>query len=258
MAKKNVVLAGFHAVSARLRLAPDSIELVHLDAGRRDARMRDLRARLDTAGVRVMAADAKRLEGLAGEVPHQGVVAMAAELDATLDFHDLLDGVGPDTLILVLDGVTDPRNLGACLRVADAAGVQAVVVPRDRSASLSPAALKAAAGAGESVPLVTVTNLASAIVELQDAGVHVVGAAGEASETLYEVDLTGPIAWVLGAEGAGMRRLTRERCDRLASIPLAGHVESLNVSVATGICLFEVVRQRRAAASKPGRKAARN
>ncbi|MEG1969590.1 MAG: 23S rRNA (guanosine(2251)-2'-O)-methyltransferase RlmB [Burkholderiaceae bacterium] len=245
MAKK-IVLAGFHAVSARLRHSPASIEIVYLDATRRDARMRELRGRIEAAGVKTMAADASRLAGLAGEVPHQGVVALAAEVDAAIDFHDLLDAITPQTLLLVLDGVTDPRNLGACLRVADAAGVQAVIVPRDRSAGLTPAALKAAAGAGETVPLVTVTNLASAIVELQDAGVHVVGAAGEATSTLYEIDLTGPIAWVLGAEGAGLRRLTRDRCDRLASIPLAGHVESLNVSVATGICLFEAVRQRRA------------
>jgi len=245
MAKKNIVLAGFHAVSARLRHSPGSIELVYIDSTRRDARMRELRSRIEAAGVRLMSADAKRLDGLAGEIPHQGVVALATEIEAAMDLHDLLDSIRPDSLILILDGVTDPRNLGACLRVADAAGVQAVVAPRDRSAALTPAALKAAAGAGETVPLVSVTNLASAIVELKDAGVRVVGAAGEARETLYDIDLTGPLAWVLGAEGEGMRRLTRERCDQLASIPLAGHVESLNVSVAAGICLYEAVRQRR-------------
>ena len=156
----------------------------------------------------------------------------------------LLDSITPDTLLLVLDGVTDPRNFGACLRVADAAGVQAVIAPRDRSASFSPAAAKAAAGAWESVPVVTVTNLAASITELRDAGVMVVGTAGEAQKTIYEFDQKRAFAWVLGAEGEGLRQLTRKRCDELAKIPMFGAVDSLNVSVATGVCLFETVRQR--------------
>lgn len=241
------VLGGFHAIGARLRHAPESIEVAYLDPSRRDARMRELRQRLEAAGVRIVAADAQRLRGLAGEVQHQGAVVLARALEPKLDFDQLLDSVTLHTLLLVLDGVTDPRNLGACLRVADAAGVQAVIVPRDRSAGLGVATLKAAAGAGESVPLISVTNLARAIDDLQAEGVRVVGAAGEAQRSLYEVDQTGPFAWVLGAEGAGMRRLTRERCDELAAIPLLGAVESLNVSVAAGICLYEAVRQRRAA-----------
>ena len=238
------VLAGFHAVSARLRAAPDSIERLYVDARRRDGRMQRLRQDASAVGVDVVATDSEQLRALCGEAPHQGVVAVAADIAQVLSLDDVLAAVRPDTLILALDGVTDPRNLGACLRVADAAGVDAVIVPRDRSAGMTPAALKAAAGAAESVPLIEVTNLARALEALADAGIRTIGAAGEASESLFDIDLSGPVAWVLGAEGEGLRRLTRERCDRLARIPLQGRVESLNVSVATGICLFETVRQR--------------
>jgi len=241
------VLAGFHAVGARLRHAPDSIEAIYVDTRRRDSRMMQLQQRAAEAGVRVVAADAARLRGLAGEVQHQGLVALAADIEQAITLDDTLRDVGPGTFLLLLDGVTDPRNLGACLRVADAAGVQAVVVPRDRSAGLTPAALKAAAGAVETVPLLPVTNLARAMDEMRDAGVRLVGAAGEAPQSLFDVDLTGALAWALGAEGTGLRRLTRERCDALACIPILGRVESLNVSVAAGICLYESVRQRRAA-----------
>jgi len=243
------ILAGFHAVSARLRHAPETIETVYVDARRRDGRMAQLQQRAAELKVQVVAADPERLRGLAREAPHQGVVAVAAHLAEALSLDDVVDGIQPGTLLLLLDGVTDPRNLGACLRVADAAGVQAVIVPRDRSVGLTPAALKAAAGAAEAVPLIAVTNLARAMDDLRDAGIRLIGAAGEAAQTLYDLDLTGPLAWVLGAEGSGLRRLTRERCDALASIPIIGHVESLNVSVATGICLYEAVRQRRAGAA---------
>jgi 23S rRNA (guanosine2251-2'-O)-methyltransferase len=238
------VLAGFHAVGARLRHAPASIETIYVDERRRDGRMVDLQQRAKSLGVRITPIDAERLRGLAGEAPHQGVVALAAELEQAVTLDDVLNCVDANTLLLLLDGVTDPRNLGACLRVADAAGVSAVIVPRDRSAGLTPSALKAAAGAAETVPLIAVTNLARAMDDLRDADVRMVGAAGEAKQSLYELDLTGPLAWALGAEDSGLRRLTRERCDVLARIPLAGHVESLNVSVATGICLFESKRQR--------------
>lgn len=245
------VLAGFHAVAARVASAPESIEVLYVDPQRHDQRMRRLCDQAEGAGVRVMHADARRLGGLAGEVPHQGVVALCAApaaLHRSLD--DVLGAVDGRTLLLLLDGVTDPRNLGACLRTADAAGATAVIVPRDRSASMTPVVAKAAAGAAESTPLVAVTNLARAMEEIKQAGLWIAGAAGEADRTVYELDLTGPIAWVLGAEGEGMRRLTRDRCDWLASIPLAGAVESLNVSVATGVCLFETVRQRRVKAAR--------
>jgi 23S rRNA (guanosine2251-2'-O)-methyltransferase len=238
------VLAGFHAVGARLRHAPASIETIYVDERRRDGRMVDLQQRAKSLGVRVALIDAERLRGLAGEAPHQGVVALAAELEQAISLDDVLNRIDANTLLLLLDGVTDPRNLGACLRVADAAGVSAVIVPRDRSAGLTTSALKAAAGAAETVPLIAVTNLARAMDDLHDADVRIVGAAGEAKQSLYDLDLNGPLAWALGAEDSGLRRLTRERCDVLAHIPLAGHVESLNVSVATGICLFESKRQR--------------
>lgn len=246
------VLAGFHAVAGRLRHAPASIETLYVDPERRDGRMRQLLARAQEAGVRVIAADPARLQGLAGPVPHQGVVALCAgapTATATLDV--ILQSATHETLLLLLDGVTDPRNLGACLRSADAAGAAAVVVPRDRSAAMSPLVAKAAAGAVETTPLIAVTNLARAMEEIKEAGIWIAGAAGDSDRTLYELDLTGPIAWALGAEGEGLRRLTRERCDYLARIPMQGAVESLNVSVATGICLFETQRQRAARGTAP-------
>lgn len=244
--KATVVLAGFHAVSARLDRAPKTLRAVYVDERRRDGRMRDLLRLVDAAGVEIVAVDVAELRTMAGEARHQGVVAVAEAIAQPLTLDDVLASVDDRTLLLVLDGVTDPRNLGACLRVADAASVQAVIVPRDRSAPLTTVASRAAAGADETVPLISVTNLARALDQMRDAGVRVVGAAGEVEHSLFDIDLRGPLAWVLGAEGEGLRRLTRERCDLLASIPLAGRVGSLNVSVATGICLFEAVRQRRA------------
>jgi len=244
------VLVGFHAVMGRLHSAPGSIAALYVDRNRADARMRRLCEECAGAGVRVMHVDARRLHGLASGTAHQGVVALCegpSVAPSTLD--DVLGAADATTLLLLLDGVTDPRNLGACLRTADAAGAAAVIVPRDRSAPMTPVVAKAAAGAADSTPLVTVTNLSRAMGEIKRAGLWIVGAAGEAERTLFELDLTGPIAWVLGAEGEGLRRLTREKCDWLAAIPLAGTVGSLNVSVAAGVCLFETLRQRRARAA---------
>jgi len=243
------VIAGFHAVTARLRHGADSIEAIYIDAQRHDVRMRDLMHRSEAAGVRLIAVDAARLAGLAGDVAHQGVVALCAPTATARLLDDVIETVSGDTLLLLLDGVTDPRNLGACLRTADAAGATAVIVPRDRSAAMNPVVAKAAAGAAETTPLIAVTNLARAMDELKAAGVWIAGADGDADKSVYEIDLTGPLAWALGAEGGGLRRLTRERCDWLARIPMAGHVESLNVSVAAGVCLFETRRQRATAAS---------
>ncbi|HBC68900.1 MAG: 23S rRNA (guanosine(2251)-2'-O)-methyltransferase RlmB [Duodenibacillus sp.] len=242
---KQVVLAGFHAVNSRVRTKPETVRIVYIDAARRDKRMHECRQKIEQAGVKVVQADARRLDGMAPDIPHQGIVALADSVDVSMSFDELMDAITPETFLLILDGVTDPRNFGACLRTADAAGVQAVVVPKDRSASYSPAAAKAAAGAMETVPVVTVTNLAGAIVELRDAGVCVVGTAGEATKSIYDFDQKRAFAWVLGAEGEGLRQLTRRRCDDLAKIPMQGSVESLNVSVAAGICLFETARQRR-------------
>jgi 23S rRNA (guanosine2251-2'-O)-methyltransferase len=196
------------------------------------------------------------LAKLAGEVAHQGAVAAVRPLKAW-DEHDLLAAISEidRPLLLVLDGVTDPHNLGACLRTADAAGAHAVVIPKDRAASVDGVVRKVAAGAAEFIPVATVTNLARALDMLKERGVWVAGTDGEAPESLYGADLDRPLALVLGAEGDGMRRLTRERCDFLVRIPMAGNVESLNVSVAAGIALFEVGRQRASELTKRGRNA---
>jgi len=230
-------LFGFHAVTARLRQAPASIEALYVDAARDDGRARDLSERARDAGIAVHAVDASRLAALSGNASHQGVVAIVDSQRPYVTVDDVLAGLAEPALLLVLDGVTDPHNLGACLRNADAFGAQAVIVPKDRAVGLNATVAKAASGAAETVPLVAVTNLARTLGELKQRGVWVFGA-DEQGESLFDADVTGPIAWVLGAEGAGLRRLTRDTCDRLVRIPLFGGVESLNVSVAAGICLY--------------------
>ena len=238
---------GFHAVNARLRQSAGSVEEIYLAAGRQDGRTRDLVKLAEAQGVRVIATDPARLDGMAGGpgARHQGVVARvsAAQRHVTLD--DVLDTLAEPALLLVLDGVQDPHNLGACLRVADAAGAHAVVAPKDRAAGLNATAVKVACGAADTVPYVTVTNLARALREMQERGIRMVGADAEADQDIYGLDLKVPLALVLGAEGSGLRRLTRKTCDALIRIPMHGSVESLNVSVASGICLFEAQRQRR-------------
>ncbi|HEY4039298.1 MAG TPA: 23S rRNA (guanosine(2251)-2'-O)-methyltransferase RlmB [Burkholderiaceae bacterium] len=241
---QRTALAGFHAVTARLRNAPRTIEFLYYDPSRRDARMRELLQRAQQAAVRPIAVEPARLQALVGQTRHQGVVALCAPLENPLSLQQVLDRISDDSLLLLLDGITDPRNLGACLRTAEAAAVAAVVLPRDRSASLSSEALKAASGAIETLPVVAVVNLARSMDEIKDAGARIIGADHAAPRSLYGLDLRGPLALAVGSEGHGLRRLTRERCDELAHIPLAGQVESLNVSVAAGICLFEARRQR--------------
>jgi 23S rRNA (guanosine2251-2'-O)-methyltransferase len=235
---------GFHAVIARLRAQPRSVEEVYVDRARRDARMRDLVKMAEGAGVRVMQVDAPRLDGMAGGERHQGVVAAARPVALAKSLDDLLDALTEPPLLLVLDGITDPHNLGACLRVADGAGVHAVVAPKDRSAGLSGAAIKVASGAADSVPYITVTNLARTLDELKERGIWVVGTADDAPRSLYEAEIPGAVAWVLGAEGEGMRQLTRARCDLLVRIPMLGACGSLNVSVAAGVALYESRRRR--------------
>ncbi len=237
------LVAGFHAVTARLRQHPESLRAIYVAAGRHDARARDLVARARTAGVTVHAVDERRLEELARGQRHQGVVAVADAALPHVTLADVLEHPHEPPLLLVLDGVTDPHNLGACLRNADAFGAHAVVVPKDRAVGVNATVAKAASGAVDTIPVVTVTNLARALRDLKEAGVWIVGA-DAGGESLFEADVTGPIAWVLGAEGEGLRRLTREHCDRVVGIPLAGSVESLNVSVAAGICLFATRRAR--------------
>lgn len=240
----NRLIFGFHAVGVRLKTAPQGILELYVDPGRRDARMQQFLARVAAAGLRLREVDGERLQALCGSPRHQGVVARVrlAELARSLD--DLLDAVEGPPLLLVLDGVTDPHNLGACLRVADGAGAHAVIAPKDHAVGLNATVSKVASGAAETVPYLMVTNLARTLGELKERDIWIVGLAGEASGTLYQSDLKGPLALVLGAEGSGLRQLTRKTCDALVALPMAGAVESLNVSVASGICLYEAVRQR--------------
>jgi len=240
------ILVGFHAVIARIRQAPDSLKTVYYDVSRRDRRMKEfIEITQQTIGRKVHQADSERLRQLAGHDRHQGVVAFAEPASLARNVAELLDSLGDKKpLLLILDGVTDPHNLGACLRVADGAGADAIIVPKDRSAQLNSTVSKVASGAAETMPFVAVTNLARSMRELQEAGVWLIGTTDDAEKTLYEVDFTGPVAIVMGAEGEGMRRLTKETCDELVSIPMFGGVESLNVSVASGVCLYEAARQR--------------
>jgi 23S rRNA (guanosine2251-2'-O)-methyltransferase len=235
---------GFHAVTAKLRHDPESLKEIFIDATRQDARARDLLKHAELQGVRVIACDGKRLDGMAPGASHQGVVGRVEGGRKALHLDDVLDTLEEPAFLLVLDGITDPRNLGACLRVADAAGVHAVIAPKDRAVGLTDVAVKTASGAAETVPYVMVTNLARTLRELQEREIWVVGTAGEAEKDLYAADWPQATAWVMGAEGEGMRRLTRENCDLLVKIPMHGSVDSLNVSVAAGVCLFEARRRR--------------
>ncbi len=244
------IIHGFHAVRSRLSRLPDSVQEVYVNTGRDDPRMRDLLVLAEQQGRRVIPVDADRLQGLAGSTRHQGVAAL---IDASRNFvalEDVLEDLHEPPLLLVLDGVTDPHNLGACLRVADAMGAHAVIAPKDKSVAINATVSKVACGAAEVVPYIMVTNLARTLRDLKDAGVWIVGTDAEGSSDLFHFEQTGPLAWVLGAEGHGMRRLTREHCDALVSIPMYGSVESLNVSVATGIVLAESRRQRQLLAER--------
>lgn len=239
------VLAGFHAVQARLRHAPGSIEQVYVEASRRDKRMQSFIEQVQAAGIALHPVPVDRLNGLAQGTRHQGVVALAQPASVAQDVDEVLDTIEEPALLLVLDGVTDPHNLGACLRSADAAGVHAVIAPKDRSVGLNATVRRVACGAAETVPYLMVTNLARTLRSLRERDIWLVGTDDQASGTVHDVDARRPMAWVMGAEGEGMRRLTRETCDELVRIPMAGAVESLNVSVASAVCLFESVRQRR-------------
>jgi len=241
---RHKVLYGFHAVTARIRHDASTVEDVYYDATRKDRRMTEFLHVAKEAGVRLIAADETRLWGLAHTERHQGVVARAGDMPLAQNLAELLDGINGSPLILVLDGVTDPHNLGACLRVADAAGAHAVIAPRDRAVGLNATAAKVASGAADTVPYVMVTNLARTMRSLKDRGVWLVGTDDQATDSMHKIDARQPMAWVMGAEGEGMRRLTRETCDQLVNIPMLGSVESLNVSVASAVCLYETVRQR--------------
>ncbi len=238
------LIYGFHAVTSKLRHDPESVKEIIIDGARQDARARDLIKHAELQGVKLVIADGKRLDGFAAGGRHQGVVARIEGGRKAAHLDDVLDTLTEPAFLLVLDGVTDPRNLGACLRVADAAGVHAVIAPKDKSAGLNDVAVKTACGAAETVPYIMVTNLARTLRELKERDIWVIGTAGEAESDLYTADWPQATAWVMGAEGEGMRRLTRETCDQLVNIPMYGSVESLNVSVAAGVCLFEARRRR--------------
>ncbi len=236
------IIHGFHAVTARLRQNADSVLELYLDTQRKDPRARDLLKLAEANGI--IQVDGKRLDGMAGNARHQGVVARVDAAQKVQHLDDVLDTLTEPALLLVLDGVQDPHNLGACLRSADAFGVHAVIAPKDRAVGINATVEKVACGAAQTVPYITVTNLARTLRELKERDIWVVGMDGEAETALGEVKHAGAIALVLGAEGEGMRRLTRETCDQLARIPMQGSVESLNVSVSTGICLYEARRMR--------------
>ena len=242
-----MLLYGFHAVMARLRQAPASFKSLYVDRHRDDNRVRDLLKLAQQQAVQVTRVEAGRLDRMAGGKRHQGVVAQVETQTISTDLPTLLsdlEGREWPPFLLLLDGVTDPRNLGACLRSADGAGVDAVIAPKDHAAPLTDVAMHTASGAGESVPYILVTNLVRTVEQLQDAGFQVYGLADQADAGLYQTRFEGPVAIVMGAEDKGLRRLVREQCDVLLSIPMMGSVSSLNVSVATGVVVYEVLRQR--------------
>lgn len=245
---KSKMIFGFHAVTARLRHDASSVEEIYVDASRHDRRMQELLRAAEGSKVRIIHTDDQRLDGMVGTRRHQGVVAKAGELSLARNLDELLDAIEGPPLLLILDGITDPHNLGACLRVADGAGAHAVIAPKDRAVGLNATAAKVASGAADTVPYITVTNLARTMRELKERDVWLTGTTEDAGKDLYQADFSGPTALVMGSEGEGMRRLTRENCDLLVSIPMHGAVESLNVSVASGICLYEARRQRLVAA----------
>lgn len=238
------MIFGFHAVTARLRHDASSVEEIYIDAARHDRRMQELIRAAEAVKVRIIHADDQRLSNIVGTRRHQGVVAKAGELSLARNLDELLDAIVGPPLLLILDGITDPHNLGACLRVADGAGAHAVIAPKDRAVGLNATAAKVASGAAETVPYITVTNLARTMRDLKEREIWLIGTTEDAEKTIYEGNFSGPAALVMGSEGEGMRRLTRETCDVLVSVPMFGSVESLNVSVASGICLYEARRQR--------------
>lgn len=243
---KQELIFGLHSVQALLKSAPQRVQEIYLLQGRNDQRLQKVVASAQINNIPCKLVNRAKLDELVGDENHQGVIAFC-EPGETYDeayLFAMLERLDVPAFLLILDGVTDPHNLGACMRSAEAAGVQAVIAPKDKSAGLTPVARKVACGAAEVLPFIPVTNLARTLKKLQEKGIWLFGAAGEADRSLYETSLTGPIAILMGAEGDGLRRLTQETCDQLMKIPMAGTVSSLNVSVATGICLFEAVRQR--------------
>lgn len=240
-------VAGIHSVRAALKFGTEGVAELWLERTRRDRRLSEVADLARQAGVKVRQADRDELDAAAGGANHQGVLAWVRvpAARAEQDLTALLDRLETPPFLLLLDEVQDPHNLGACLRTAEAVGVQAVIAPRDNAVGLTPVVCKVASGAAETLPYIQVTNLARVMDSLKERGIWLIGTAGEAADDLYRADLRGPLGLVLGSEGSGLRRLTRERCDALVRLPMLGQVESLNVSVAAGVCLYEALRQRR-------------
>ncbi|WP_291998512.1 23S rRNA (guanosine(2251)-2'-O)-methyltransferase RlmB [Candidatus Accumulibacter sp. ACC012] len=251
MSQNSRLIFGFHSTLAKLRHDPGAIREIYVDAARHDARLRDLVRQAEFATVRILPVDGARLQAMAPGARHQGVIATVDATPRHVTLDDVLDTLDEPAFLLILDSIQDPHNLGACLRVADAVGAHAVVAPKDRAVGLTQAAVKVASGAAETVPYVTVTNLARTLRELKEREIWIVGTDADAKDDLYSAQWPTACAWVLGAEGDGLRRLTRETCDQLVNIPMLGSVASLNVSVATGVCLYEA-RRRRGPASNSG------
>ncbi|MEE4246727.1 MAG: 23S rRNA (guanosine(2251)-2'-O)-methyltransferase RlmB [Kangiellaceae bacterium] len=247
MSDNNQIVCGIHAVELLLKKSVDQVNKLFVQANRQDGKIQRLIALAKKNSIPVVKWDVKKLDGMTDD-NHQGIIAEITNSGARVwsenDLYQMIEDKGSPVLLLILDGVTDPHNLGACLRTADAAGVDAVVVPKDNAVGLNSTVRKVACGAAETVPFFAVTNLVRALKSLQDLGVWIIGTAGEAEQNIYQAKFTGPMGLVMGAEGKGMRRLTRENCDELIKIPMAGDVSSLNVSVAAGVCLFEIVRQK--------------
>ncbi|NRB39319.1 MAG: 23S rRNA (guanosine(2251)-2'-O)-methyltransferase RlmB [Pseudomonadales bacterium] len=238
------IVYGLHAVESLLKHQSASVVALFHDEKRQDQRLQGLLAMAEKVGIKPSPVSKAELEAKAGSEKHQGIVVEISNIKSHPPLEDLLDALNEAPFLLILDSITDPHNLGACLRTADAAGVHAVIFPKDKSAAVNATVRKVACGAAEVMPSYPVTNLARCLDQLKQRGIWIVGAAGEAEQEFYDMDLKGPMALVMGAEGKGLRRLTREHCDYLAKLPMAGSVSSLNVSVATGVCLFEMVRQR--------------
>jgi len=244
--RNQMLVVGINSVRSALRFGVDGVSELWLDRRRRDRRLLELATLARDAGIAVKQLDRDALDQAAEGTNHQGAMAWVKKPGARAEqgLDELLVGMNGPPFLLILDGVTDPHNLGACLRSADAAGVHAVIAPKDNAVGLTPVAVKVASGAAESVPFIQVTNLARTLDQLKSLGIWLIGTADDTQTTLYQTDLRGPLALVLGGEGKGMRRLTRERCDLLVRLPMLGRVESLNVSVAAGVCLYEGLRQR--------------
>lgn len=238
------IIYGLHAVQSVVKHQSETVKVLFYDRKRNDRRLQQLLEAAQKQGIYCTPTNKSQLDEKADGEKHQGVLIEAVEKKQQLGLIELIESLQEPAFLLILDGVTDPHNLGACLRTAEAAGVHAVIYPKDKSAGINSTVRKVACGAAEVVPSYAVTNLARTLEEIKQLGVWVIGTAGEAEQSLYEMELSGPMALVMGAEGEGMRRLTREHCDYLAHLPMAGTVSSLNVSVATGVCLFEMVRQR--------------